>query len=434
MCGIHGVISTKTGFSKPLCDYVRQAFVANSLRGMDSSGMFQIGLTKSSVYMHKDAVNGSEFITQPAAEVLIRDVDGSYFTVCHVRAKTQGDVKAENAHPFVGWTSDDKRVIGVHNGSLHSWKHHDVNKEFEVDSAWAIQQIADKGYAAIEELKGAYALVYWDEESPKKINFVRNAERPMHLLFSKDKKHMLYASEAGMLAWLADRVKFDHDGKIRSLPVGKVFTFDVSGSEIEWEVTTLKTPAPTTYSSNYSSNYYNNTTTNRGTYVRPATPLAVTSMLNKWKDYIEGKTPDATVQNTTDTGDCSEEGGQCSANFLFGPNIEPSIKIPSELIPARRFLKVEDDELTEAQKHNLYGCVIDVGWDGYVNNIKSLMGVAECPKSGEMHDVILRNVVYKDVKKMINCDIPAVIIGIETDNTLVVTHLTKKMRQYLSNS
>lgn len=432
MCGIHGAISSKTGFNKSVCDFVRQAFVANSLRGMDSSGMFQIGPIKNSVYLHKDAVNGSEFITQPAAEVLIRDVDGSYFTVCHVRAKTQGDVKAENAHPFIGWAEDDKRIIGVHNGSLHSWKHNSDAKEFEVDSAWAIQQIAEKGYKAIEDFKGAYALVYWDEESPKKINFVRNSERPMHLLFSKDKKHMLYASEAGMLAWLADRVKFDHDGKIRSLPVGKVYTFDVSGDEITWEVVTLKTPTVTTYNNNSYSRYGTTTTSTRTNYSGPMYSKSMLDLREAWTNFLKGET-NAPIPLTKDAEDCGEEGGQCASDFLGWPVLQNLVPLPSELIPPAHFLKATEDEIAEAVRSDLFGCVIDVSWDGYVNNISSLMGVTECTESDQMYDCILRDVKFKNVKNLINTDTAVVIVGIETDGTLIVHRLTKRMQAYLSN-
>lgn len=435
MCGIHGIISSKTGFNKPLCDFVRQAFVANSLRGMDSSGMFQIGPTKSSVYLYKDAVNGSDFVAQSKAEALIRDTDTSLFTVCHVRAKTQGAVNADNAHPFVGWADDGKRIIGVHNGSLYNWKTKDGGKDHEVDSSWAIQKIAEEGQAIFSELQGAFAIVYWDEESPRKINFVRNNQRPMHFLFSKDGKHMMFASEAGMLVWLADRVKFESDGKVRELPVDTVVTFDTSGDKLTWETTKVKTHS---YSSTTTYNY--NNTNNAATY----SPPGMVGMLDRWKDFLAGNANasgsrelvplNQSYRPSCEVGECEPPFPDEFSEWEIDPafKIDSDFKFPENVIPPRQHLKVDDKEIVAAKLLEMYGSLITVTWDGYITRTKMLTGSTRCPDTGLEYDVVLRDISKNNADRVIGSDQEACVTGLEADGTIIVHRLTKRMRQMMA--
>lgn len=452
MCGIHGVISAKSGYNKPLCDFIRQAFITNTLRGVDSSGMFQIGLTKGSVYLHKDAKAGWDFVQQSETEALIRDTDTSLFTVCHVRAKTQGSVVAENAHPFVGFTDDDNRIIGVHNGSLNNWKTKPGGKDFDVDSAWAIQQIAERGHAAIQELQGAFALVYWDEEAPKKINFVRNSQRPMHFLFSKDMKHMMFASEAGMLLWLADRAKFAHDGKVRELPTDTVVTFDTSGDKLTWETTKLKLH---TYTSHYSSNYGNYTNYSGGGHgnhqpsdyqISNYQPPEVVNMLSRWSDFrkLGTTTTPATgvsqnVRPLCEVADGCADGFPEDTDFSSGIPADsplrayfydPEFVFPPNLIPPIHHLHVDEEEMNRAKEAKLFGAVITVYWDTWVSKNKTIFGSFEDMTTGLGYDVAMREVSKKSSDAKLDTDQEVVIVGIEDDGTFLVHTLTKRMRKF----
>lgn len=458
MCGIHGVISAKSFYNKPLCDFIRQAFVTNTLRGIDSSGMFQIGNSKGAVYIHKDAVPGWDFVNQTETEALIRDVDTSMFTVCHVRAKTMGAVKKDNAHPFIGWADDDKRIIGVHNGTLNNWKHKEGGKDHDVDSSWAIQQIAERGHAAIQELQGAFAIVYWDEESPKKISFVRNSQRPMHFLFSKDMKHMMFASEAGMLLWLADRAKFTHDGKVRELPVETVVTFDTSGETLTWETTKLKMVANTTaYTGSYSTGYvgtnYGNVTnyTGHGNHqptdyaIANHKPPTVVNMLERWEEFKKtGKGATAATTNRNVRPLCEVADG-CADGFpeddissgtdatdsaLRAYMYDPEFKFPEHLIPPFVHLKVDEDEMKRAKDANVFGAIVTVEWDTWYSKTKTLYGSFEDSETGIGYDIAFREVSKREADRLHGQESDMVIVGVELDGTFLVRKITKRMRQF----
>lgn len=467
MCGIHGIINSKLSYSKPACDFIRQSFVAGSLRGMDSSGLFQIGATQKSVFLHKDAVHGSDFIQQAKAEAIIRDADTSLFTVCHVRAKTQGAVNADNAHPFVGWTEKNERVIGVHNGSLNNWKTQPGGKDYEVDSAWAIQQIAEHGHAAFPKLQGAFSIVYWDEESPRKINFVRNSQRPMHFLFSKDGTSMVFASEPGMLFWIASRAGFQHDGKVRELPVDTVVTFDTSGAKLTWETTKVKAAPVSTYGgSHYSGNRsyygdsdwgdYRNDYGRGGDYVRSEKgsdyrPPEMVIALGRWQAVLAGaaipegnSTRVTNVRPLVNTRPSCEVGAACDAPFLtdslddeeaLGNDTFPftsDFKFPTNLIPPRKFLKATDGEITRAQNSKIYASLAMVEWETYGAKNKILYGTATDSDTDLPYDVIMVDVDKNAADRVLDTVQPTIIIGQDTDGTLVVHRLTKKMREFMT--
>ena len=112
----------------------------------------------------------------------------------HNRYATQGAVSRANAHPF-----EFEHIIGAHNGTLHN-KHVFVRgHEHPVDSYCLYDHINEKGlHDAINKANGAWALVWYDKRD-KSINFLRNKERPLCYMFSKDRKQLFWASESWML-------------------------------------------------------------------------------------------------------------------------------------------------------------------------------------------------------------------------------------------
>lgn len=229
MCGIVGIING-TGYrtaSKPLCDYLANAIVADSLRGMDSTGIVQKGRDRK-MYWAKEAVDGSTFVKMPVAHGYIRDADDSPFTLVHNRAATEGKVTAKNAHPFEHLGNGGKRwVIGVHNGTLNDWKKYQSAEGFEVDSDWALSRIAEEKEDAFTKFDGAYTFVWYDDEKPDSLFMARNALRPMWINYIKGTNRMIFGSEAGMMAWLAGRNGLQVDGPWISLEQDYLFEFSL---------------------------------------------------------------------------------------------------------------------------------------------------------------------------------------------------------------
>src|SRR6478736_1702769 len=127
MCGIHGFVTGKKR-NNNADDYVKQGFVAGSLRGMDSSGMASIKPKDKSVSWQKLPIMGPFFIGDKFAQGLMREASTpNTITICHTRAATAGGVGISEAHPFqVEGAVDDKgnfrELIGVHNGTLTFWQ------------------------------------------------------------------------------------------------------------------------------------------------------------------------------------------------------------------------------------------------------------------------------------------------------------------------
>ncbi len=215
--------------------FIEDSFVASGVRGLDSSGVFQVD-RKLELYLHKLAVAGHVFIGDRTTRGFITDASDSLFTVGHVRAATEGRVRVSNAHPFCTYSKEGKRFVGVHNGTLTRWRSHVKGANpYDVDSEWAINELCAEGADAFEKFEGSYSLVWWDERSPTVLNFARNKERPMYFLRTKDKKTILFASESGMLSWLALRNNLDVEDVVYTTDVDKLYTIDVNNAELVWE-------------------------------------------------------------------------------------------------------------------------------------------------------------------------------------------------------
>lgn len=260
MCGIHGIFNKSSFGRVAYSDFVRDAFVANALRGMDSSGIFQLDKS-GKPYVFKEALPGPSFIEGKMAKQFISDASSSVITLCHVRAATQGKVTADNAHPFTAHKPETgNRLIGVHNGTLTGWQSKPGAKGYDVDSAWALNHIAEYGAKAFEDFSGAFTFVWWDEDQKDKVFIARNDQRPMFFALTKDESAMVLASEAGMLSWLCERNKLETDGNIYQVESGQLYTFDLSTNKITWskaEYPKFRYATTTSSSYNFHNRYYN---------------------------------------------------------------------------------------------------------------------------------------------------------------------------------
>lgn len=241
MCGIHFVMTQDT-FASRTDDYMRDAFIANQVRGMHSSGMFQVN-NKHEISMFKQAVNASEFVATEGAKQILTRVPRSPLTVGHVRHATSGEINDNNAHPFLITRDDGSELVGVHNGTLRDWKSmKGGQKGAVVDSAWAFNMIAEHGDDAFQYFDGAFAMVWYDTTEPEHVYMVRNKERPLHFLTSKDRRTIIGASELGMLGWLAQRNNIepavDKQHAFRYLEPNVVYRFSLKniGAFESWDM------------------------------------------------------------------------------------------------------------------------------------------------------------------------------------------------------
>jgi hypothetical protein len=242
MCGIIGVISNDGFKDKNLIDFMADGLITGSVRGSDSTGMYQITNDKIITYTYaKEVLTGHEFLQTPAALALVKKVPEAMITVAHHRAATHGSVTKGNAHPFVytKFNDPDNFVIGVHNGTLTEWNRSIGKNKFEVDSEFAIHQMAVKGvFDAIKEMRGAYAFAVYDSSDPYKFHLATSGDRPLHFAFVHAGKTVIFASEARHLAWLADRNRLVIKGnEIKSMKAQQFVTFDLDGDLEKYQTT-----------------------------------------------------------------------------------------------------------------------------------------------------------------------------------------------------
>lgn len=246
MCGIAGVMGVQ--YLGKAEEFIRDSLVAGMLRGYDSAGIFQAD-RKGKIWFHKDAVEGMYLAGSKEGASFIKDAPKMAATITHTRAATQGSVTKANAHPFVVHKPNGSPLVGCHNGSLTTaWKNKPNAKGIDVDSHWALKTIAEKGVEAFKEIFGAYCFVWVEDDKPGKVFMARNSQRPMHLLWTKDGKNVLFASEPGMLAWIAERNKIDVREQIMVLGEDHIYEFDCTGNVVQFSKTAIPksyTPATT---------------------------------------------------------------------------------------------------------------------------------------------------------------------------------------------
>lgn len=198
MCGIVGYLTSKNKIDYE--KFFKQALVADTIRGMDSTGII-VGEPKGTTF-YKKAVNGIDFLDMKPAEKMINAVPANrrVFMIGHNRAATVGNVVSANAHPF-----QHGSVVGVHNGTLRQFHRLEKSRDFGTDSEALYYNLSKRPLdETLSDVKGAYALVWYDSDEDS-VNIIRNDERPLWIGKVKDEDTVLWASEAGMLRWLALR-------------------------------------------------------------------------------------------------------------------------------------------------------------------------------------------------------------------------------------
>jgi predicted glutamine amidotransferase len=195
LCGLVGMMGAIGKFDRVAFHWLLHLDV---IRGDDSTGICAVH-NDNSVKVFKEVGRPEELYDKYEKE-FFHDYYQRHDVKCligHNRAATQGEVNAENAHPF-----EYKNIIGAHNGTIIPWSLKNLNgfKEHQIDSQIVFQHINDTNNVqeVWDTADGAMALTWWDKDT-KSLNVARNEQRPLHYCLSKDEKVIFWASKPWML-------------------------------------------------------------------------------------------------------------------------------------------------------------------------------------------------------------------------------------------
>lgn len=243
MCGI--VFVGGTTLSATNIERFEQLLYADTFRGEHSTGVmsyFHPPAKEPEILIEKKAVPGDVFIRSGLLEK-VKELKyptqyspntmtsaNPKFMVGHNRYATAGAVNDRNAHPF-----QHGPVTLVHNGSLVDQSLLPEHKNFAVDSENICYSIATIGIEeTIKKLHGAFTLV-WHDARDNTLNFLRNDERPFHML-EMSSGDWYGASEEAMVMWIMTRKKYNPTIKRHfELEVGVQYVFDVSDRSFKFK-------------------------------------------------------------------------------------------------------------------------------------------------------------------------------------------------------
>jgi predicted glutamine amidotransferase len=203
MCGIVGFVhGGKVRADTNRSDWFTSALYADALRGQHSTGLFTVE-SNHDVCLLKAAQEAATFIDRRAnSDVLDAIGWGTRAAVGHNRFATQGGINYENAHPY-----HCGNIHLVHNGTLKAYYHMPAHEEADTDSSRIAAALnaatPENAVKVLEELRGAYALVWYDSRTGS-MNFARNEERPLEYLYLNNDQ-LFFTSEGAMCSWLCDR-------------------------------------------------------------------------------------------------------------------------------------------------------------------------------------------------------------------------------------
>lgn len=213
MCGLVAVLGDLDFKQK---EVFNQLLVVSSLRGEDSTGVASVSKNGKEVEHVKCIGSPFELMQIPKYAKITSSYD-KQLLIGHNRKATVGGISRFTAHPF-----DEKKIIGVHNGTLTNWRHcwNDLFDKFSdyftTDSQALIGAIDMFGVEeSIKRVQGAYALIWYDRED-NTVNFLRNKERELWFAMSDDLKVTYVCSEYRMMALILARngvkLHVDKDG------------------------------------------------------------------------------------------------------------------------------------------------------------------------------------------------------------------------------
>lgn len=196
-------------------------------RGEDSTGVFQIQRNRQ-VFSTKLASHAYHlFATDEWTEFGKRMVSSSRIVVGHNRKATQGAVTSENAHPF-----HEDHITLVHNGTLRD--HKKLLADVDVDSHAVARAFAQRpAEEVLKEIDGAFTFVWYDA-STERLNVIRNEERPMNLIKTRD--FYCLSSETSIAQIVLGRRTGVTIESTITLKPGVLYSFDLQGDYTTKEV------------------------------------------------------------------------------------------------------------------------------------------------------------------------------------------------------
>lgn len=225
MCGIVGSINFSRKYKGGMEKTISELLFCDTLRGIDATGIYAVDKNLQ-VDWSKDILNGWDFpIYNKRGKAILRDAENHTFIIGHNRAATKGNAaNVDYAHPII---VEDKLGL-VHNGTLHMWPKDRGEGKIEHDSTSIAQTIAEAGVQEfVDTHYGAYSLVWHDVEQ-NTLNFLRNDERPMAMMYSDDV--IFFGSELGMLVWIGQRNSFRLAKHFYTEPM-TLYTFEPGSAE-----------------------------------------------------------------------------------------------------------------------------------------------------------------------------------------------------------
>lgn len=242
MCGLVGIISRIGGglYGHDM-DLFEDSLVIDTLRGKDSTGAFMGFRDTSARAIKHGSVPHELFKTRQWNDFRSDAINKGRFVIGHNRAATRGEVSTDNAHPFV-----EDNIILVHNGTLYGDNDKELtNQSCAVDSN-AIAHALKEGTPeeVIPKINGAFALIWYNTET-KKLYMVRNSQRPLSIITTKDKYFV--ASEPWMMACAYQRKAVNSEKILNTFEIEPydLYSFDLDG---KMSCKTLETPRPKVHS------------------------------------------------------------------------------------------------------------------------------------------------------------------------------------------
>lgn len=350
MCGIVGMISkwNSNGFLTQEQKLMYELLYADTLRGYDATGVIAVH-NDGDFSIMKKAVPAPQFL----GEYIKSDVDKEVYKkgkafIAHNRAKTVGENKDENAHPFV---VDDTFAM-VHNGTLSN---HKSLKDTSVDSealAHVFKEAMDQEdwkeamEEALGKVSGAFACVWYDQKR-NQICMIRNSQRPLSYLTTG--QLVVFGSEVKMLEWLCVRNNFNITA-VKEFKPHTLYQWDLNkkvGGEFS---ETFLSPKKTTQV--IKQGYSNGTNNSGGT--RTTTTTEHSKVFSSTSLNLEGVT---TVSKNLFKRLCRELQNKF-VKFYLEDYIENNITDPSKATKAKLIGYVLDYrfDLTEV-RHSIQGMV-----------------------------------------------------------------------------
>lgn len=217
MCGIVGVAGAINQKQELI---LKQLLIVDSLRGTDSTGIATVNKGNGTVKVAKQLGDPYNLFSDKRFDSAMGGVHKAI--IGHNRWATVGGVTRASAHPF-----EFDTLVGVHNGTLTNKHALKDQLHFKVDSENLFYQIEEDGlHDTMKIVRGAWTLVWWDKISHT-MNFLRNKERPLSMVVSKDGKGLYWASEAWMLNGVLGREQVEHEG-LWQLPEDQHLSFHIN--------------------------------------------------------------------------------------------------------------------------------------------------------------------------------------------------------------